>query len=78
MRNALVAAGLAVVPAAVAVVLAMPVTAVSTQALHAGLAVAGPVTAEPARASWMFAGKLDLILRLMRCPVIKNGNTAIS
>ncbi len=78
MRNALSTAGLAAAFSAIVVVLlAMPVTAVATQVLRSGHAGAGPLMVGPARASMVLTGKLDMILRLVRCPVIKNGNTSV-
>ncbi|MCU7727070.1 hypothetical protein ODJ79_25365 [Actinoplanes sp. KI2] len=74
MRKALLVAGL---PAVVVMVLAMPLTAVATQALRTGQADAGPVTAWPKQASSVLSGHLDLILRLVRCPVIHNGSGSV-
>jgi hypothetical protein len=75
MRNTLRTAGLAVlaagVPAAIAVVLATPVTAGVTEALRSGHAGVGPVAALPAQAS-VLTGRLDQILRLIYCPQIEN------
>jgi hypothetical protein len=74
MRNAFWAAGFSAV---VVVVLALPVTAVATQALRTGHASAGLVAARSARASLVLTGQLDLILRLVRCPIIHNGTGSV-
>jgi hypothetical protein len=76
MNNTLRTAGLAVltvgISALVAVVLATPATAGAMQALRTGHASAGPEAAWPTRASLLLAGRLDWILRLVRCPTIQN------
>jgi hypothetical protein len=76
MRNTLRTAGLAVlaagVPAAIAVVLAPPVTAGVTEALRNGHAGVGPVAALPAQASLALTGRLDQILRWAQSPTIEN------
>jgi hypothetical protein len=81
MRNTLRAAGLAVlaagVPAAIAVVLATPVTAGVTEALRSGQASVGPVAALPVQASLALTGRLDQILRWAQCPAIRNGSLSV-
>jgi hypothetical protein len=78
MPNTLRTAGLAMLaagaPAAIAVVLATPVTAGVTEALRSGHASMGPVAAWPAQASLALTGRLDQILRWAQCPTIKNGS----
>jgi len=59
---------------AVVAVLAVPAGAGVAQAVRSGRAGVGPVAAWPGRASVMLSGRLDLILRLVRCPTIQNGS----
>ncbi|RSM41274.1 hypothetical protein DMB66_56345 [Actinoplanes sp. ATCC 53533] len=81
MPNTLRTAGLAVlaagVLAAIAVALATPITAGITEALRSGHTSVSPVAAWPAQASLALTGRLDQILRLVRCPTIINGTQSV-
>jgi hypothetical protein len=76
VRNALRMAGVAVLGAgsvaAVAVVLTAPLVMDVADAVRAGHIGAGPVVAFSDRATSGLAGQADLILRLVRCPMINN------
>lgn len=81
MPNTLRTAGLAVlavgVPAATAVVLATPATAGVTEALRNGQTSTSMVADWPAQATLALTGRLDQILRLVRCPTIINGTQSV-
>ena len=58
--------------AAVAVVLAAPAVAGVAEVIRGGQADVGSVVAWSGRVPSVLAGRLDLILRLVRCPTIEN------
>ena len=76
MRNPLRMAGVAVLGAghlaAVTVVLTAPVVLGVSDAVRAGHVSVGPVVAISDQATSTLAGRVDLILRLIRCPMINN------
>jgi len=59
---------------AVGVVLVLPAAAGVAVTVRGGQAGVGSVAAWPGRVSSVLAGRLDLILRLTRCPLITNGS----
>jgi hypothetical protein len=77
LRTAVLAVLAAGVPAAIAVVLATPVTAGVTEALRSGHASTSMVADWPAQASLALTGQLDQILRWTRCPAIRNNSLSL-
>ena len=77
MRNALRMAVPAVlgagISAAVAVVLTASVIVGVSEAVRVSHVGAGPVVTHSDRMALALAGRVDLILRLARCPMIQNG-----